>query len=260
MPLLLTSRSRRLAALHHDRAAERGGRRDELFGPDRLAAHARHLARHQVLADFRMDRLPLRRDRGPLLARLQRNERVLAEVRAELDDAARRGLDVSPAGAWLLDNYFVIQEQVREIRASMPAGYYRELPKLDAPSAFAGFPRVYELAIELISHTDGCVELQNIELLVREYQQVHPLTIGELWALPIMLHGTARERAPHGAADRARPGGSGCGRPVGHAAPQRLAGIARRAGAGTVRVRARAARAHAGLPDAVCAATAQPAH
>ncbi|MGH7632120.1 MAG: glucoamylase family protein, partial [Gemmatimonadaceae bacterium] len=112
---------------------------------------------------------------------------MLAEVRAALDDAARRGLDVSPAGAWLLDNYFVIQEQVREIRASMPAGYYRELPKLDAPSAFAGFPRVYELAIELISHTDGCVELQNIELLVREYQHVHPLTIGELWALPIML-------------------------------------------------------------------------
>ena len=214
MPLLLTSRSRRLAALHHDRAAERGGRRDELFGPDRLAAHARHLARHQVLADFRMDRLPLRRDRGPLLARLQRNERVLAEVRAELDDAARRGLDVSPAGAWLLDNYFVIQEQVREIRASMPAGYYRELPKLDAPSAFAGFPRVYELAIELISHTDGCVELQNIELLVREYQQVHPLTIGELWALPIMLRmgllenvrrmalRTARDLADQDAADQ----------------------------------------------------------
>jgi len=187
MPPLLASRSRRLAALHHDRAAERAGRRDDLFGPERLATHARQLARHQLLADSRADRLPRRRHRGPLLARLRRNERVLADVRTALEGAARRGLDVSPAGAWLLDNYFVIQEQVREIRASMPAGYYRELPKLDAPSAFAGFPRVYELAIELIAHTDGCVELQNIELLVREYQQVQPLTIGELWALPIML-------------------------------------------------------------------------
>ncbi|HWG51866.1 MAG TPA: hypothetical protein VN677_01065, partial [Gemmatimonadaceae bacterium] len=75
MPPILASRSRRLAALHHDRAAERAGRREDLFGPERLATHARQLARHQLLADSRADRLPRRRHRGPLLARLRRNER-----------------------------------------------------------------------------------------------------------------------------------------------------------------------------------------
>ncbi len=95
-------------------------------------------------------------------------------------------MDVGPAGEWLLDNYHVVQEHIREVRESLPKGYYQELPEL-AEGALAGYPRVYELAITLISHTEGRIDLENVDLFVEAFQRVSPLSIGELWAIPAML-------------------------------------------------------------------------
>ncbi|MDQ6886648.1 MAG: carbohydrate-binding protein [Gemmatimonadota bacterium] len=168
-----------------DADAQVGPLRRELFGPDRLAEHARQLARGQQLEPLATPRLR-RPERGLLLARLDDTERVLTWVRETLVGASRAGVDMSPAGAWLLDNFFVVLEHVREIRANMPSGYYHELPKLST-GPLAGYPRVYELAIELIAHTDGRLDGQNIDLMMREFQRVVPLTLGELWAWPAML-------------------------------------------------------------------------
>ncbi|HZD85192.1 MAG TPA: hypothetical protein VE052_04695, partial [Gemmatimonadaceae bacterium] len=87
---------------------------------------------------------------------------------------------------WLLDNFYIVQEHIREIRTNLPKGYYEELPKL-ATGALTGYPRAYEVAIELIAHTEGHLDLDNITLFVREYQTVTPLRMGELWAIPTML-------------------------------------------------------------------------
>ena len=95
-------------------------------------------------------------------------------------------MNVSPAGEWLLDNLHVVQEHIREVRESLPRGYYRELPEL-ASGMLAGYPRVYEIAITLISHTEARVELDNVDLFLGAFQQVRPLVIGELWAIPAML-------------------------------------------------------------------------
>ena len=75
---------------------------------------------------------------------------------------------------------------LREIRIDLPHGYYRKLPKL-ASGAYAGYPRVYTLAIELIAHTDSSLDENHITRFVQAYQSVVPLTIGELWAVPTML-------------------------------------------------------------------------
>jgi cellobiose phosphorylase len=80
----------------------------------------------------------------------------------------------------------VIQEHIGEVRESLPTGYYRELPEL-AAGPLAGYPRVYELAITLISHTEGRVDLDNVSGFVGAFQHVSTLTIGELWAMPAML-------------------------------------------------------------------------
>ncbi|MDQ4080294.1 MAG: cyclic beta 1-2 glucan synthetase, partial [Gemmatimonadota bacterium] len=157
--------------------------RGELFGADRLAEHARAIARDQ-----RLEPTPTRRvfGPGPLLSRLAESRRILDDARHELAQASDRGVDISPAGEWLLDNWYVILEHIREIGASMPRGFYRELPKL-AAGPLAGYPRVYELAIELIAHTEGRLELSTIELFTREFQRASVLTVGELWAIPTML-------------------------------------------------------------------------
>ena len=155
--------------------------RGEVFGADRLAKHARNIARkHRLLPPQKQ------RGHGPLLDRLDDTRVVLREVHERLTDAAERGVEISPAGEWLLDNSYIVQEHIREIRTSLPGGYYQELPKL-ANGTLAHYPRVYDVAIELIAHTEGHLSLENITLFVREYQKVAVLSMGELWAIPTML-------------------------------------------------------------------------
>ncbi|MFL5381563.1 MAG: GH36-type glycosyl hydrolase domain-containing protein [Longimicrobiaceae bacterium] len=158
-----------------------GPLRGELLGAEALAGRARATARAQRLA------APARGARAtPLLARLAETRRILDDAHARLAAEAGAGADVGPAGEWLLDNFHVVREHVREVRESLPAGYYRELPEL-AGGRLAGYPRVYELAITLISHSEGRVDLQNASLFVAAFQEVAPLTLGELWAVPAML-------------------------------------------------------------------------
>ena len=155
--------------------------RGEVLGADRLARHARNIARKHRLLPPKKQRGP-----GPLLLRLDDTRKVLDEVHDRLAEAAERGVDISPAGEWLLDNSYIVQEHIREIRTNLPGGYYQELPKL-ANGTLAEYPRVYDVAIELIAHTEGHLSLENITLFLREYQKVATLKIGELWAIPTML-------------------------------------------------------------------------
>ena len=161
--------------------------RGELLGTEGLAEYARALARQQrVLPPSVRGWAQKQRGQGPLLQRLDETRKLLDAARVTITDAADRGVDISPAGEWLLDNFYVVQEHVREVRASMPKTYYQELPKL-AAGALAGYPRIYEVAIELIAHTEGYLKPENIDLFVREFQRGATLTTGELWATPTML-------------------------------------------------------------------------
>ena len=155
--------------------------RGEVLGAERLGERARVVARQHRL-------LPPKRQRGPgpLLLRLENTREILDRVFHELSEGAEAGLDISPAGDWLLDNFYIVQEHIREIRTNLPEGYYQELPKL-ASGQLTGYPRAYEVAIELIAHTEGHLDLDNITLFVREYQKITALRMGELWAIPTML-------------------------------------------------------------------------
>ncbi|HET8624273.1 MAG TPA: hypothetical protein VFM14_11965, partial [Gemmatimonadales bacterium] len=155
--------------------------RGELLGAEHLAERARAVASSQrVVARGAMQRRPR------LLERLDQTRGILDDAHARLAAAAEGEVDVGPAGEWLLDNYHVVQEHIREVRESLPRGYYRELPELTA-GPLAGYPRIYELAITLISHSEGRVESGNLDLFVGAFQKVAPLLIGELWAIPAML-------------------------------------------------------------------------
>ena len=166
---------------------ERRPIKGELFGARRLGSHARRLARRHTLAPPARARWFHNQDRGPLIAQLDATERALAAARDTLSAASIAGADVGPAGAWLLDNFFVVVEQLPEIRAMLPAGYYRELPKLSGDGPRAGYPRIYDIIVELITHTDGRLDEASVALILAEYQRVTALTLGELWAIPAML-------------------------------------------------------------------------
>jgi cellobiose phosphorylase len=151
--------------------------RAELFSVDQLARHARELAaNHRVVTQ-----------QGPnrLLARLSANEQSLHSFnRATLAADPKRRL--TPATQWVLDNFYLIEEQIQMARRHLPRSYSRELPRLvNGPSA--GLPRVYHIVLELISHVDAQVDAESLGAFIAAYQTVASLKLGELWAIPIML-------------------------------------------------------------------------
>jgi hypothetical protein len=152
--------------------------RSELFSADQMEQHGKILAgSHQLTSG---------RPRDRLLARLAENESLLLEVHNLLTEDVKTDRRISPAGEWLLDNFYLIEEQIRTARRHLPKGYSRELPRLsDGPSA--GLPRVYDIALETISHGDGRLDPENLSSFVAAYQSVTILKLGELWAIPIML-------------------------------------------------------------------------
>ncbi|HEY0292958.1 MAG TPA: glycosyl transferase, partial [Hansschlegelia sp.] len=153
--------------------------REELFGVERLEQHAESLAAAQPVTDHPPTVLPLR-------ARLNANATaLLAAYRASAAEL-ESGQGVVPAADWLLDNYHLVEEQIREIRDDLPAGYYRQLPKL-AEGPFAGYPRVFGIAWAYVAHTDSHFDPDILRKFIRAYQRVQPLTIGELWAVAITL-------------------------------------------------------------------------
>src|SRR5207244_8699099 len=83
-------------------------------------------------------------------------------------------------------NCRIVDDQLREIRADLPPRFYRELPKL-ADGPLAGYPRVYGIAWAFVAHTDSRFDPEALRRFVRAYQRVQPLTVGELWAVPITL-------------------------------------------------------------------------
>lgn len=129
---------------------------------------------------------PGRRRGEPLLQRVRESAQVLFETYKGVAAAARRQEPITPAAEWLLDNFHIVEEQLEDIRKHLPGRYYTELPKLEN-GPWAGYPRVYALALELISHSDGALDEHTLVDAVRAYQESAPLGLGELWAVAIML-------------------------------------------------------------------------
>ncbi len=154
--------------------------RAALFGIERLEHHARSLAVAQPVVGG-----PARRVFG-IRRRLRDNAAVLSAAYAATAEAVATGHSITPAAEWLLENFHLVEQQVRQIRDDLPPAYYRQLPKL-ADGPLAGYPRVVGLAWAYIAHTDSLVSRATLVRFVAAYQEVQPLTIGELWAVAISL-------------------------------------------------------------------------
>ena len=153
--------------------------RSEIFGPERFAQHGRslgetHRAQHVTGRS------------SAFFPRLEDNIRTLREAQHYIGAHAATGHQVSPAAEWLLDNFHLIEGQLKEIHEGLPRRYFRDLPVLtDEP--LAGLPRVYGIAWAFVAHTDGAFDEELLAHFLAAYQQTRELTLGELWALPTTL-------------------------------------------------------------------------
>jgi len=151
--------------------------RSELFSAEQMERHGKTLAAaHRVMPGAQ----------DLLLPRLASNESVLIGARDRLAAAISTNRRITPAGEWLLDNFHLLEEQIGTAKRHLPRGYSRELPCL-ALGPSAGLPRVYDIALEAISHGDGRVDADGLRRFVTAYQSITTLKLGELWAIPIML-------------------------------------------------------------------------
>jgi len=153
--------------------------REDLYSIERLEQYAAALAAEHQIAE-KPHRVSL------LLPRLEENGRKLIAAYKALAQSIREEHVISPAAEWLVDNFHIVEEQVREIREDLPKGYYHELPKL-AEGDFKDYPRIYALSVALIAHTDSHLDTETLRRFINAYQKVSPLSIGELWAVAISL-------------------------------------------------------------------------
>ncbi len=152
--------------------------RSELFSSGQMKKHGNVLAvLHQLTKEHRSQLL---------LTRLTNNEKVLISSHTLLTAAVKAKRMITPAGEWLLDNFYVIEEQIYTAKRHLPKSYHRELPLLINGSS-AGLPRVYDIAMEIVAHGDGRFDAETLSSFMLAYQKVTPLNLGELWAIPIML-------------------------------------------------------------------------
>ena len=148
--------------------------REVLFSVERMQEHARSLARAQAVK-------PQRQLGHPLLDRLAANEASLINSYRSICTAVEDKAAITPAAEWLIDNFHLVERQIREVRLDLPPRYYRQLPKL-ADGPFAGLPRVFGLVWAFVAHTDSRFDVDAWCAFIHAYQEQQPLKIGELWA------------------------------------------------------------------------------
>ncbi|MEO7150167.1 MAG: glucoamylase family protein, partial [Burkholderiaceae bacterium] len=153
--------------------------RSEIFGAERFAQHGRSLGEtHRATVRWRRWET--------FFPRLKENIRVLRAAHRFIGQQASTGFEVSPAAEWLLDNFHLIEAQLKEVHEGLPRRYFQDLPVLQDPP-LAGLPRIYGVAWAFVAHTDGAFDEQLLIRFLQAYQETRPLTLGELWALPTTL-------------------------------------------------------------------------
>ncbi len=169
---------RRAGAFGRKYAGDELPLRSELLSSEQMKQHGKTLAAQHALTRQRASE--------HLLARLHENEEVLIETCNTLSNVVKNNSPIAPGEEWLLDNFYLIEEQIRLAKRHLSKGYSLALPRLQNGLS-AGLPRVYDIAIETVSHGDGRVDMESLISFVTAYQTVTPLKLGELWAIPIML-------------------------------------------------------------------------
>ena len=153
--------------------------RSEIFGPQRFAEHGHSLGRTHVGAEVQSRTTNF-------FPRLDLNILRLRQSKQFIGERAASGYEISPAGEWLLDNFHLIEAQLKEIHEGLPKRYFSQLPILtDAP--LLGLPRVYGIAWAFVAHTDGAFSSETLAGFLSAYEASCPLNLSEMWALPTTL-------------------------------------------------------------------------
>jgi hypothetical protein len=128
----------------------------------------------------------------------------LAEAHRYFRDASHQNVSLTYASEWVLDNYYIIRQALQQIEEDLPSGYYQQLPKLTG-SPLKAFPRIYAIARAVLSSQHLLLDPIDLQAILIQFQERVPLTMGELWALPIFLRYGLIEFLAHALVSAIRP-------------------------------------------------------
>jgi cyclic beta-1,2-glucan synthetase len=152
--------------------------KNEVLSPERMEALARSMAQELQVHEKKFA-----------------GSSLLPEVMSDSDELLKAYLlltnelnatNFTPASEWFLDNFHIIEDQLRSIKRDLPKDFYDELPKIKS-GQHSGMPRVYVIAQVVVEQGDARIDLETLKRFIRAYQTISPLTIGELWAVAITL-------------------------------------------------------------------------
>jgi len=145
---------------------------------EELKKHAKELAySHKVLKGGKLSRRHFHN--------IEEDNRVLIKAYKTINEQVKAKQHVVPAAEWLLDNFYMVEEQIKEIQHGL-AQDYKDLPILES-SGSNGLPRIYGIAEKIVYCTNADVDEEAITIFLREYQSIAPLASVELWTFPFML-------------------------------------------------------------------------
>ncbi|HEX2926721.1 MAG TPA: glucoamylase family protein [Ruminiclostridium sp.] len=158
---------------------------DVVLNSDDLIKHAEQLAKSQITYKSRSGI-------NRIKARIERNFQRILETYQKFNEDVSASFPVPPAAEWLLDNFYIIDEQksmlLKELSESRKA-----LPVI-SEGAYAGFPRIFAIAADIVSHSDGNINEKNIKDFIFAYQRYTFLSIQELWMLSTMIKAALLEK------------------------------------------------------------------
>ncbi|WP_337267851.1 GH36-type glycosyl hydrolase domain-containing protein [Oryzifoliimicrobium ureilyticus] len=118
-------------------------------------------------------------------ARHKENEREILRVYRTTAADVEAGETITPAAEWLLDNHYIVEEAIQEVRRDFPRRFFRELPTMNV--AGAEVPRTLVLAWLYVAHTHSTISQESLTAMVEGFQEKETLKIGELWAVPSLV-------------------------------------------------------------------------
>lgn len=159
---------------------------DALLGTQELIRHAVLLAKAYRISSRK-------KSKNILTSRLEYDYRIISSEYRKLTLDGKNGVSLCPSTEWLLDNFYIIEENFKKSKKTLNKEFFKKLYIISNKS-LEGLPRIFTICAEFISHTDGKIEKNQLIEFINAFQSVTPLSMAELWSLGPMLRAAVLER------------------------------------------------------------------
>ena len=120
------------------------------------------------------------------IPQLLENYNIIKIVYNLLNEHIKLGITINPAGEWILDNFYIIEEVIQQIEKELTMKKYVNFVGIQN-GQYAGFARIHVLASEIVAYTDNIIRSESLEKYLTSYQNKRALNMDEIWNIGIFL-------------------------------------------------------------------------